>query len=210
LANMDVPQASEVGFSIDRWLSPREAVRSCSLATLGAPSVRQIKLQLPRDAGLAQALVAAPVPPIGSPGNNVATFTALVLGGDGGLLDRTFPATSGVRASVRVSGTNRAATIVVDLRAPSDLLPGAIASLKTLFTTIATSGLSPADMQRATELATRRAAEVRFDPRKRLLALWSGLPAAQATAPTAQAVTIFVGSTLNEANLAVVEAYPDH
>lgn len=210
LANMDVPQAAEVGFSVDRWLSPREAVRTCSVATLGAPSVRPIKLQLPRDAGLAQALVAAPIPPIGSSGNTVAMFTARVLGGDGGLLERTFPATSGVRASVRISGTNRAATLIIDLRAPSDLLPGAIASLKTLFTTLAISGVTPADMQRATDLTTRHAAEVRFDPRKRLLALWNGRPAAPATTPTAQAVTIFVGSVLNEANLAVVEAYPDH
>jgi len=210
LANMDVPQASEVGFSIDRWLSPRENVRTCSAATLGAPNVRPVKLTLPRDAGLAQALVAAQVPPMGSPGNDVAMFTALALGGDGGLLDRTFPATSGVRASVRVTGTNRAAALVVDLRAPADLLPGAVAGLKTLFTTMATSGLSPADLQRATDLATRHAAEVRFDPRKRLLALWNGLPAAPAKVPTAQAITIFVGSTLNEASLAVVEAYPDN
>jgi hypothetical protein len=208
LANMDIPQASEVGFSVDRWLAPRSAVRPCSTATLGAPSVRPAKLQLPRDAGLAQALVAAPVPPMGTPGNDVAMFTALALGGDGGLLDRTFPATSGVRASVRVSGTNRAAALVVDLRAPADLLPGAIAGLKLMFTTLATSGLPPADMQRATELASRHTAETRFDPRKRLMALWNGVSAAPATSPTPKAVTIFVGSTLNESNLAVIEAYP--
>jgi hypothetical protein len=135
-------------------------------------------------------------------------FTALALGGDGGLLERTFPSASGVRAAVRISGTNRAAALVVDLRAPSDLLPGAIAGLKTLFKTMATSGLTPADMQRAKDATTRRAFEVRLDPRKRLQALWSGQAVAPTPHPTAQAFTIFVGSTLNESALVVVEAYP--
>jgi hypothetical protein len=125
-------------------------------------------------------------------------------------LERTFPSASGVRASVRISGTNRAAALVVDLRAPSDLLPGAVAGLKALFTTMATSGLSGADMQRAADLAARRASEMRFDPRKRLLALWSGKPLAPAPSPTAQAMAIFVGSALNESTLVVVEAYPDN
>lgn len=210
LANVDVPQAAEVGFSIDRWLAPREPARTCSSAALGSSGVRPSKLLLPRDAGLAQALVAARVPPVGASGYDVATFTALALGGDGGLLERTFPAASGVRATVRVTGTSRAAALVVDLRAPADLLPGAVAGLKTLFTTIATSGLSPADMQRATDLATRHALDMRFDPRKRLLALWNGQPMKPVVAPTVQAVTIFVGSTLNESALAVIEAYPDN
>lgn len=210
LANMDVPQASEVGFSIDRWISPRDTARKCSAATLGNPGVRPAKRQLPRDVGLAQALVAAPVPPVGAVGHEVAMFTALLLGGEGGLLERTFPSTSGVRATVRLSGTNRAATFVVDLRAPSELLPGAIAAVKTLFTTIATSGLSPADMQRATDAVTRRSSEMRLDPHKRLLSLWNGPTVTPASPLTAQAVTIFVGSTLNESALVVVEAYPDN
>ncbi len=210
LANMDVPQASEVGFSIDRWLSPRENVRTCSTATTGPPMVRSSRLQLPRDAGLAQALVAARVPPVGASGHDAAMFTALQLGGDGGLLERTFSPTSGVRATVRISGTNRAAALVVDLRAPSDLLPGAITTLKMLFTTMATSGVTPADMQRATDIASRHAFDMRFDPRKRLQALWSGRTLAPTPPPTAQALTIFVGSTLNESALVVVEAYPDN
>lgn len=210
LANMDVPQASEVGFSVDRWLLPREATRTCSTATLGASGVRPTKLQLPRDAGLAQALVAAPVPPVGAVGHDAAMFTALVLGGDGGLLERTFPSASGVRAVVRVTGTNRAAALVVDLRAPSDLLPGALMGLKSLLMNLATTDLAPADMQRATDLAARRASELRFDPRKRLLALWSGKPLAPASPQTAQALKIFAGSTLNESALSVIEAYPDN
>ena len=213
LANMDVPQASEVGFSVDRWLSPRDATRTCSTATLGSlgsSSVRSSKLQLPRDAGLAQALVAAPVAPVGAPGHDAAMFTAIALGGEGGLLERTFTPTSGVRATVRISGTNRAAALIVDLRAPSDLLPGAITTLKALFTTMATSGVTAADTQRATDMASRHAFDMRFDPRKRLQALWSGRSLSPTPPPTAQALTIFVGSTLNESALVVVEAYPDN
>lgn len=210
LANMDVPQASEVGFSIDRWLSPRDATRTCSTATMGSPGVRSSKLQLPRDAGLAQGLVAAQVPPVGTVGHDAAMFTALELGGDGGLLERTFPPASGVRATVRITGTNRAAALVVDLRAPSDLLPGAITAVKTLFATMASSGVAPADMQRATNMVARHAFDMRFDPRKRLQALWSGRTFAPTPPLTAQALTIFVGSTLNESSLVVVEAYPDN
>ncbi len=210
LANMDVPQASEVGFSIDRWLMPRGPARTCSSATLAASTVRSSKLQLPRDAGLAQALVAARVPAVDAPGHDTAAFTAILLGGEGGLLERTFPPTSGVRATVRVTGTKRDAALVVDLRAPSDLLPGAIAGLKTLLTSMATSGIADADMQRATTIAARRVSEMRFDPRKRLVALWTGQTLASKSPPTAQAVTIFVGSTLNESTLVVVEAHPSN
>lgn len=210
LANMDVPQASEVGLSMDRWLMPRDAARTCSSATLGTSAIRSSKLQLPRDAGLAQALVAAHVPAVDAPGHDTAMFTAILLGGEGGLLERTFPSTSGVRASVRVTGTKRGAALVVDLRAPSDLLPGAIAGLKTLLTSMATSGIVDADMQRATTIAARHASEMRFDPRKRLVALWTGQTMAPKAPPTAQAVRIFVGSTLNESTLVVVEAYPSN
>ncbi|MBK9263532.1 MAG: hypothetical protein IPM54_27460 [Polyangiaceae bacterium] len=209
LANMDVPQASEVGFSIDRWLSPRDASRSCSAATLGAQGVRPSKLRLPRDAGLGQALVAAPVPAVGATGHDAAMFTALVLGGEGGLLEKTFPPASGVRATVRLTGTARAAALVVDLRAPSDLLDGAVMGLMALLSTLATSGVSPADMQRATDLAMRHASETRFDPRKRLVALWSGRPLAPTPPPSAQAMQIFIASTLNESSLVVIEAQPD-
>jgi hypothetical protein len=209
LANMDGQQASEVGFSIDRWLSPRDTSRNCSTATMGSPGVFSSKLQLPRNAVLAQALVAAPVAPVGAPGHDAAMFTALALGGDGGLLERTFSPESGVRTSVRIAGTNRAAALIVDLRAPAELLPEAIAALKTLFTTMATSGVAPADMQRVTNLSTHRSFETRFDPRKRLQALWSGPAAPPTPPPTAQALAIFAGSTLNESTLVVVEAYPD-
>ncbi len=211
LANVDVPQASEVAFSVDRWISPRDTMRMCpSPMALSAPTVHSAKRQLPRDAGLAQAFVAAPVPPVGAVGHDLAMLTALLLGGEGGLFERTFPPSSGVRANVRVSGTTRAAAMVVDLRAPSDLLPGAIALVKGLFTTMATSGVAPADMQRTMDSATRRVSELRFDPHKRLLALWNGPTSVPASPLTSQAVAIFVGSTLNEASLVVVEAYPDN
>ncbi len=210
LANADIPQATEVGFSIDRWLSPRESTRPCSTATLGAPGVGLSKLRLPRDAGLGQALVAAPVPAVGAHGHVAAMFTALVLGGEGGLLERTFPATSGVRAQVRVTGTDRAAALVVDLRAPSDLLPGAVTDLKTMLSTLSASGFAPADVQRAAGLAARHAAETRFDPRKRLIALWSGRLATATTPPTVEAMSSFVRTALNESALVVVEAYPEN
>lgn len=209
LANMDVPQASEVGFSIDRWLWPRDSARSCSVATLGAPGVRPSKLRLPRDAGLAQALVAAPVPTVGAAGHDAAMYTALVLGGEGGMLERTFPPASGVRATVRMTGTVRAAALVIDLRAPADLLAGAVTGLKTLLSTLATSGFTPADMQRAQSLAARHASETRFDPRKRLVALWSGRPLAPTPPPSGQTMQIFVASTLNESAVVVIEAYPE-
>ena len=208
LANADPAQSSAVAQAVDRWLVPRPPPRACATATRGPSRAGPLTARLARDAGLAQALVAAPMPATNAPGHELALFVALALGGDGGLLETTLPPSGGVRATARVVGTNQAAALVVDVRAPSDLLATAVNDVRALLGRLSRSGLAAPEFGRAAALASRREAESRADPRRRLIQLWSGRGQPRET-PTMQAVTAFLATSLAESSLLVVEAHPD-
>jgi hypothetical protein len=152
--------------------------------------------------------VAAPVPPVGASGHDLALVTALALGGEGGLLDGALPAAGGARAQARVTGTGRAAALVIDVRAPADLLSGAVSDVRALLGRLSQSGLLAPDVARAVALASRRDAEARADPRRRLIQLWSGRPSPVHEAPAPAALSAFLATTLNESSLVVIEARP--
>jgi hypothetical protein len=209
LANADAAQAAEAALAVDRWLVPRVGERACYASAPGSPRAGSFAATLPRDAALAQALVAAPVPPVGASGHELALVTALALGGEGGLLDGALPAAGGARASARVTGTGRAAALVIDVRAPADLLAGAVSDVRTLLTRLAGSGLPASDIARAVALASRRDGEARADPRRRLIQLWSGRSTPVHGAPAPPALATFLATTLNESSLVIIEARPE-
>lgn len=208
LANADAAQAAEVARAVDRWLVPRPPARACPTSTRGPSRAGPLTARLARDAGLAQALVAAPMPAAGAPGHDLALFVALALSGEGGLLEATLPPASGVRAAARIVGTNQTAALVVDVRAPSDLLASAVNDVRTLLGKLSRSGLATPEFSRAASLALRHETESRADPRRRLIQLWSGRSQARET-PTPQAVAAFLATSLAESTLLVVEAHPD-
>jgi hypothetical protein len=165
--------------------------------------------RLPRGAALAQGLIAAPVPPVGADGHELALLTALALGGSGGLLEGTLPPTGPSRAAARVVGTAHAAALVIDIRAPADLLSPAMTEVRALIARLAQSGLSTADIARAVGLAAQRDSEARAEPRRRLIQRWSGRSSAVREAPVPPALSAFLAATLREEGLVVVEARPE-
>lgn len=210
LANVDADQATEVGRVVDRWLVPRTSTRPCSAAALGQAKADPVGVRLPRDAGLGQALVAAPVPAVGTVGHELSLFTALALGGDGGLLEGTFPVGGGVRASARVVGTSRAAVLVVDVRAPADVLSAAVGDVRALLHRLATAGLSQAELSRASRILAERDLEARSEPRRRLIQLWSGRNAPLRETPAAPALSTFLTTTFQDPSITVIEGLPEN
>ena len=209
LANADAAQATELAQAVDRWLVPRPPARACPMPTRGAPRTGPLTARLARDAGLAQALLAAPMPAVGASGHDLALFVALALGGEGGLLEAALPPSGGVRATARIVGTTQIAALVVDVRAPSDLLASAVNDVRALLGRLSRSGLGAPEFNRAAALVVRRDTESRADPRRRLIHLWSGRSQTPRETPTAQAITAFLATSLAESALLVVEAHPD-
>ena len=208
LANADAAQAVAAGDAVDRWLAPLAAPRTCHAGSPGAPRTGDApQARLPDGAPLAQALLGAPVPPPGVPERALAELTAAALDGPGGLLGA---ALSDATATARLMGGSRAPTLVIDLRAPSDAVTAAASAVKALLLGLPTT-VTEADLARAASTLDRREDDARSDPRRRLADLWSGRRAPQ-TAPTAKpslaAWRTFLGATLRDGALTVVEARP--
>jgi hypothetical protein len=228
IANVDAAQAAVAGDAADRWLAPLAAPRACRAGADGAsPSAARpghFDAKLPASALLAQGLVGAPVPPPGAPGRELAELTAAALDGDG-LLAAAL-ANADALASARIVGGARAPALVIDVRAPEPSLPAAVATVKALVVHL-TTAVTDADLARARAALERRQREARADPRRRLTDLWSAPPAARGDGsvgeargdlrgghdprmvmPTMPAWRAFLGATLPEAALVVVEGRP--
>jgi hypothetical protein len=235
VANADAAQASAAADAVDRWLAPLGAPRTCRAQTPSAIRPGHYETRLPDGAPLAQALLAAPIPPPRAPGRDLAEITAAALEGEGGgapgllaasLVDAT--------ASVRLRGGARAPVLVVDVRAPTDGLAAATAEVKALLLRLPTS-VTEADLTRAAAAWERREREAQADPRRRLTDLWAGgaggrtadgpvsspskplgpgpagrpsISSGESPRPSLSAWRAFLSATLREAALVVVEARP--
>src|SRR5262249_53468886 len=132
--------------------------------------------------------------------------------------------------SARLMGGTRAPTLVIDMRAPSEGLPAAVADVKALLLRLPTT-VTDADLLRATAAWEHREQEARADPRRRIVELWSAAgarPGGMGASPTGTASPPargyggaphrdwpslaawrgFLGATLRETALMIVEARP--
>jgi hypothetical protein len=162
---------------------------------------------LPSGSQLAQALVGAVVPQTAG-SLELADLTALALDGEGGLLATLGAAATVARASARVLGGARVATLVVDVRAPAETLGKAVDEVKAVLSRISRGGVSDTELARAVALASRREREARSDPHRRIVDLWAGRAPA-APRPTLATWRDFLAVLLKDGALIVVEAKPE-
>jgi hypothetical protein len=210
LANADGAQAAAAAEAVDRWIVPQPGERACRTAGAAPGRAGRIDVRLPKGTPLAQAVVGAVVPGPGAAGHDLAQLTALALDGAGGLLEGALgPARLAARASARVIGSSRAAALLIDVRAPADSLSEAVAHVKGLLATLGQTGPSEAALARALSASAAKAALARGEPRRRLIDLWTGRPAAPTPRPSQAAWRDFIASALRESSLVIVEARPE-
>jgi hypothetical protein len=95
--------------------------------------------------------------------------------------------------------------LVVDVRAPGDALPAAVAEARTVLLRLPAS-VGEAEWGRAVGAWERREQAARSDPRRRLADLWAGRPAA--ARPNLASWKAYLAATMREVALLVVEARP--
>jgi hypothetical protein len=210
LANADAAQAAAAADAVDRWILPQGGDKACRAAGTAPPRTGRIDVRLPKGTPLAQALIGAVVPGPGAPGHDLAELTALALDGSGGLLEATLaPTRLAARASARLVGGSRSSALVIDVRAPADSLGDAVAQVKALLAQLSQTGPTDASLARALNVSATRAAQARVEPRRRLVEVWTGRPAAPAARPPLAAWRTFLAGALREGALIVVEARPE-
>jgi hypothetical protein len=207
LANADAAQARAAGDAADRWLTPGPARRACRAGAPLPPRPGRYEGHLPADSGLARAMIGAPVPAPGAPGRDLAELARLALDGGNGLLAGAFQQAAGV-ASARILGGARAPSLVIDVRAPEAGLAAAVAEVKLMLARLPQAA-SAADLDRAFAEQGRLDQEGRADPRRRLVDLWAARTPGPRTKPSLAAFRAFLGETLKDAALIVVEARPE-
>ncbi|MCK6592455.1 MAG: hypothetical protein L6Q76_33290, partial [Polyangiaceae bacterium] len=196
--------------AVDRWMLPQGSERACRVADTEPPRSGRIDVRLPKGTPLAQALIGAVVPGPGNAGHDLAELTALALDGSGGLLEAALaPTRLAARASARVVGGSRSAALVIDVRAPADSLGDAVAQVKTLLAQLGQSGPTEAALGRAQSIMIARLAQARAEPRRRLVDVWTGRPAAPASRPSLAVWRDFLASSLRDSSLIVIEARPE-
>jgi hypothetical protein len=205
LANHDRAQAAAAGAAADRWLGPRAADRTCRAATASAAKPGRIELRLPRDTPMAQALIGAVVP---AQSAELAQLAALALDGESGLLSAALAASPGVRATARMHAGARLTAVIIDVRAPPDALATAVTETKALLARLGQTA-TDADLNRAVAAAARRHRDLRSDPRRRLVDLWTGTARPAPARPQLAAWRTFFAEVLRDTNLVVVEAKPE-
>jgi hypothetical protein len=140
----------------------------------------------------------------------LAALTALALDGSGGLLEATLaPTRLAARASARLVGGSRSSALVIDVRAPADSLGDAVVQVKALLAQLSQTDPTDASLARALNVSATRAALARVEPRRRLVEVWTGRPAAPAARPPLAAWRTFLAGALREGALIVVEARPE-
>ncbi len=207
LANADAAQARAAGDAVDRWLAPGPPRRACRAGAPLPPRPGRYEGHLPADAGLARAMIGAPIPAPGAPGRDLAELARLALDGANGLLAGAFPQAAGV-ASARILGGARAPALVIDVRAPEAGLAAAVAEVKRMLARLPQSA-SDADLDRAFVEQGRLDQEGRAFPRRRLVDLWAARSPVPRSKPALAAFRAFFGDTLQDAALLVVEARPE-
>jgi len=207
LANADAAQARAAGDAADRWLTPGPSRRACRSGAPLPPRPGRYEGHLPTDAGLARAMIGAPIPAPGAPGRDLAELARLALDGDRGLLAGAFQQAAGV-ASARILGGARAPALVIDVRAPEAGLAAAVAEVKLMLARLPQSA-TDADLDRAFAEQGRLDQEGRADPRRRLVDVWAARSPASRSKPALAAFRAFFGDTLKDAALIVVEARPE-
>ena len=207
LANADAAQARAAGDAVDRWLAPGPSRRACRAGAPLPPRPGRYEAHLPADAALARAMIGAPIPAPGAPGRDLAELARLALDGDRGLLAGAFQQAAGV-ASARILGGARAPALVIDVRAPEAGLTAAVTEVKLMLARLPQSA-TDADLDRAFAEQARLDQEGRVDPRRRLLDLWAARGPVARSKPSLAAFRAFLGDTLKDAALIVVEARPE-
>lgn len=207
LANADAAQAQAAAEAVDRWLTPGPARRACRAGAPLPARPGRYEGHVPADAPLARAMIGATIPAPGAPGRDLAELARLALDGDRGLLAGAFQQAAGV-ASARILGGQRAPSLVIDVRAPADGLAAAVTEVKLMLARLPQSA-ADADLDRAFAEQSRLERDGRADPRRRLVDLWAARTPVSRPKPALAAFRAFLGDTLKDAALIVVEARPE-
>jgi hypothetical protein len=217
LANTNDAQADAAVRAVDRWVArrPGEARVCPPLPTLAA--VRPGTYAVELTAGTqSQALLALPLPVGDESARIAATWTAAMLGGQGGLLARAVGATvpgdppspALARAwSATVVGAPRAPALVIRLVAPDTTLDAAVAQTRALLGRLQQGVLREEDRARATMSLARDSMAPSLDPRGRVIELWRG-PAPLASSPPLDGLRAFAATTLRDDALVIIALRP--
>lgn len=208
LANTDPAQVEASFAEADHWLAPRPSTHPCPATPDSSIRPGHYEVDLPPGAELSQALVAAPVAGRGQPGRDQAEIAAQLLGGDRGLAQAALDqANVPASASARLVGGARVAAIVIEVRAPSAALDDAVGAVKAQLVKLGQDG-PPDDLLQLAHTKLQRAdRDAAFDPRSRLVKLWTGDTSRAAPQPPPRAaMASFFTTAFREAALTVVEA----
>jgi hypothetical protein len=206
LANADAAEVEAAAQAVERWFSPSFDPRVCRAGSPLAPKPGRYEVHLPEGAA-GRALIGAPVPAPGAPGHDLARLSALALDGEGGLLAAAFQQAVG-SASARILGGSRAPTLVIEIHAPVAGVTAALTEVKLALAHLAETA-TDADLDRAFAALARREQDGRAEPRARLVDLWSGRKPQAPVKPALAAWKAFLGATLKDAALVVVEGKAD-
>jgi hypothetical protein len=211
LANADAAQADVAARATDRWIVRRPeqsapgASRACPApVTPAAP--RPGTYPVDAASGATEALLGVALPP-GDEARAAATWIALALDGDAGLLAKSLGAGLARSWSARVLGGPRASALVVTITTAPGALDAAVAQTRALFDRLRQGALVDADHARAAAASDKAALAASLDPRARVVALFRG-EGPPAPPPTIDALRAFASQVLKDDALVIVALRP--
>jgi hypothetical protein len=206
LANGDTGQAEALGLELERWLRPlRGDAAHCPSHGHPVGSGGEQTLALAGD-DAEGSYVAVPFPAYDKRTPVEAQAALLLLNRSGGWLDQALNELSASATALLVGGPDAAALIVEVVATESQRAP-AVERLRGLFERLATGKIAASDADFARRELERSDMEL-FDPRRRVIATWRGLPA-RAERPVLDAARLTQWlATLRRSGAVVVNVAP--
>lgn len=215
LANEDAEQAKLALRTVARFVAPGRALPSpgpCPAADTFLPKRgSRTDVRLAKGAPFAEAMLALPLPPVGSAERAAAEVLVHLLGdADRGLLSAVRKRSMlGLGLGARVVGGGRRSALVVRLTAAPEALPLALADVRKAVLELGRTKLGEAELARALRELEQAHLTRRATPRGRVVDLFLGRPATAPEPPTLARVHTLAASLFTEAALVELVAQPD-
>jgi hypothetical protein len=208
LGNASARQAEAAVKAADRWMVRGATPRACSSPPSPSPPAAGLRTA-PTPSGQApRAFVAVGVDAAGA-GEVLATATALMLSGDGGLLRRALEDT-GATGDAYLLGHGAAAALVIELRGPAASLEPSVAQARALLGRLAKGAATEQDATRAASSLVASDTLARLDPARRVVDLWRGSPVPRPAVqpPALAALRAYQAAQLKDERLLIVLPRP--
>jgi hypothetical protein len=174
LAPHSEAQGEAASRALERWLAPlREDGASCVASPAAIPHSGQRTLGSTQAADAGVAYVSIPLPPHAHGPSAPAAATAYLLNRESGWLDQALRA-PGLASSGRafVLSSRRAATLVIEVRAPGRDATAAVAQVRGLLQNLAQGAATAADAKLASAALRESSELARLSPERRVAELW--------------------------------------